>query len=168
MAAEFLRHHLELQGVEAVVRSAGTQGGVVDSDPDAIKVMAELGLAIHDHLPRRVNRELLSTDGADLIITMTNAHLREVALLSPDLFRRSFTAKEFVRRALAVNQFDASEVGLGALLTRLSEGRSARDLLGDRVADDVDDPYGQGLAPHRRTAQELDEMMATIARKLTL
>lgn len=164
MAATLLQRHLAAAGVAAVVTSAGTQGGIVDFDPDTVEVLRESGVHADDHEPRRVSRDLLTADGADLVITATTAHLRDVAVMAPGLFKRAFTLKELARRAARLTPpARGDNPGLAAWLAALGEDRSPRDLLGDDPEDDIADPFGQGLGPHRTTLAEIDDLTAIVA-----
>ena len=155
MAAALLTQHCNELGLEVVVGSAGVQAHDLPVDPDAVAAMAEYGLDISAHRPRRFDRNLLGESG--LVITMTRDHLRTVATTVPGVLRRSFTAKELARRLTTLETLDLEE---------LNAGRSARDLMGNDPTDDVADPYGQSLQLHRQCAAELDEPMRVIAHAL--
>jgi protein-tyrosine phosphatase len=161
MAAALLAHHAFNLGIDIDVRSAGTQSHNLPVDPAAVAVMNEHGLDIAQHVPRKMDRAIIDTDGADLVVGMTREHLRTIATTSPGVFQRAFTAKEMVR-SLGVMGVDRQGT-LADLLTDLGQGRSARNLMGDNPADDVADPYGQSVAVHRACASELDDLMRAIA-----
>ena len=165
MAAVLIAVHFAANGLDAVVTSCGTEAGIVASDPNAIEVMAERGLSIAEHRPRRLTRDIVVADGTDLIVTMTRSHLRAVALYGPAEFRRAFTAKELVRRAIALPSTTKGG-DIAAWRTELGEERAARGLLGESREDDIDDPYGGPIGLHRRTADELDALAAAIAHSL--
>ena len=160
MAAALLNHHTLRLGLDAMICSVGIESHDLAVDPEAVAVMAERDLDIRDHLPRMIDRAIIDQDGADLIVTMTRRQLRVVATLAPDALRRAFTAKELARR-LATSTDTPS-------LDTLNEGRTARDLMGDDGADDIADPYGNGLQLHRECAAALDAAMRTIATDLQL
>ena len=164
MAAALLARHLRKEGVDALVSSAGTQAGIVPGDGEAVRTMRDVGLDISAHGPRPVDREILATDGADLVVTMTRAHLRTIALATPGTFGRTFTLRELSRRVAAAVPTTDGERGLAAMLGAMSVGRSTKDLLGDDPVDDVADPYGMSPATYRRTAEELDELTGAVAR----
>jgi protein-tyrosine-phosphatase len=110
---------------------------------------------------------MVDEDGADLVVAMTRAHLQAVAIMGAGVFRRSFTAKELARRTHQVmfdGEFD--DPTFAAWRAAVGEGRKARDLMGDDQGDDIADPYGMSLAEHRRTADELDMLMAVMARSI--
>jgi protein-tyrosine phosphatase len=164
MAAAFARHHLQARGIEAHVSSAGTDCGRVRSDPQALAAMHERGLDMAASNPRPLDRMVVAEDGADLIVTMTRSQLQVVAVMAPGVLRRSFTAKELARRTHGVlrdGKLDKPTVA--AWRDAVGEGRLAKNLLRDDPGDDVADPFGKSLAEHRRTADELDGLIAAIA-----
>ena len=154
MAAALLARHCAAAGVDVQVASAGTEGGRLPVDPEAVRVMAEHGLDIAGHRSRRLDRAMVEVEGEHLVIAMTRDHVRTVATMASGAFRRTFTAKELARRiaALEVVTLDA-----------LNEGRSARDLMGKDARDDVADPYGRSLDEHRACAAVLDDAMRLVA-----
>ena len=164
MAAALLAHHAFNLGIDVDVHSAGTQSHNLPVDPAAVTVLTELGLDIAQHVPRKMDRAIIDTEGADLVVGMTREHLRTIATTSPGVFQRAFTVKEMVR-SLGVMGVDRQGT-LADLLTDLGEGRTTRNLMGDNAADDVADPYGQSVAAHRACASELDDLMRAIAAAL--
>jgi protein-tyrosine-phosphatase len=104
--------------------------------------------------------------GADLVIGMARSHVREaVALAGPAVVNRAFTLKEIVRRGEERGGRAAGEP-VDAWLARLAAGRRINDLLGDSDADDVADPIGGPRRHYERTATELDDLTARLARLL--
>ncbi len=167
MAAALAQRHLSANGLDALVASAGTMRGGPKRDPEAVQVMAERGFDISGHTPRLVDRVMVAEDGADLVVAMTRAHLQAVAIMGAGVFRRSFTAKELARRTQRMmfdKKFD--DPTFAAWRAAVGDDRKAKDLIGDDQGDDIADPYGMSLAEHRRTADELDVLMAVIARSI--
>lgn len=168
MAAELLAERFGQWGIDAVVTSAGTHAGIVESDPDAIAAMAERGIDISSHRPRLVDRALIAADGADLVVAMTRAHLREIASRGPRVFKRGFTMKELARRCVALQRLpEEGEADIAGWCTALGADRKARDLLGNSLFDDIADPYGLSVANHRQTAGELDALASVVAMSLS-
>jgi len=164
MAAALLGARLEEAGVKAAVSSAGLLFDGRPATDHGVAVMADRGLDTSGHRSRRLRPDLLA--GADLILGMARSHVREaVALAGPDSLRRSFTLKEIVRRGEERGGRAAGEP-LAAWLDRLQAGRTVADLLGDFEADDVDDPIGGPRRSYERTAAELDDLTARLARLL--
>jgi protein-tyrosine phosphatase len=147
---------------DAIVRSAGTHGGRLGVHRDTATAAAEVGIDLADHTSRALDVELLRTDGADLVLTMTREHLRDTVALDPTAWPRTFTMRELVRRA------PAGAPDLGSFLAAAGEGRRASDLLGASADDDIADPYGRPLAQHRAMVVELDELAHRLARLLPL
>lgn len=166
MAAALLHRHCLLRGVEAAVGSAGTVHTDLLVDPVAVEVLTEYGHDIAQHRPRRLTRTILDAEGADLVLVMTRDHLRVAATTSTGAFRRTFTLREFARRAAESEPEEGR--GLGGWLTSVAEQRRARDLMGDDDSDDIADPYGASLEVHRLCAGELNQLMEVVARTLAM
>ena len=64
--------------------------------------MAARGLDITGHRSRRITPDLLA--GPDLIVGMAREHVREAVVLRPELYARTFTLKELVRRGSEVGR----------------------------------------------------------------
>ena len=97
---------------------------------------------------------------------MARRHVREaVALAGPPVMGRAFTLKEIVRRG-EERGGRAPDEPLEDWLARLAAGRRPAELLGDDVADDVADPIGGPRRGYERTAEELDDLTARLARLL--
>ncbi|MCU1392748.1 MAG: hypothetical protein JWM34_1176 [Ilumatobacteraceae bacterium] len=153
MAAGLLAHHLERMGRAATVTSAGTRAFDLPVDDVAVHAVRDLGVDISSHVPRQIDKQLLDTDGADLIVTMTREHLRSVVASHPRTFPRTFTLRELLRRSSNWSHPDAT---WDEWLERTAQGRKASDLMGDESDDDVSDPYGLGRAKVGATAADLD------------
>jgi len=79
-----------------IARSAGIYA--LDGSPasrEAVKVMAEMGLDIHGHRAQQLNNDLVQW--ADLILTMTDAHFREIIQQYDVPAAKIFTLGEFSR-----------------------------------------------------------------------
>ena len=154
-----LQRELTSRHVQAQIDSAGTSA-VADAAPtaDAISVMHAEGLDISAHRSQPI--EAIDLDRADVIITMTRAHLRVVATRSPMSFPRLFTLKELARRARTHPPRTDEEVR--AWVTRLGAGRRTTDLLGDDPLDDVEDPIGSPIDVYSAVAKELAAAVADV------
>ena len=150
-----------------IVRSCGTHRTTLPVDPHAVSVCADRGLDIAGHVPRSMDADLLRTDGADLIVTMTREQLRDVATTDRRAWGRCFTLREAVRRSAAAAPCASWEEWLG----EIGRDRSPRDLLGAAAADDVADPYGFGIDAVKRTGDDLwalaGELASTLRRFVT-
>lgn len=157
MAEVLLRHRLDALGLEARVSSAGELPPGVPAEGGSRRAMASRGLDLSTHRSRVFTGEQL--DGADLVIAMARRHVREAVLLCPDAWPRTFTLKELVRRGEAAAP-RRSDQPLAAWLALVHAGRRTSDLLGDDVADDVEDPIGAPDHVYEATAAELDDLVA--------
>jgi protein-tyrosine phosphatase len=159
MAAALLDRELTVRGVPAQIHSAGTNAvaGIPATD-DTIVVMKAEGLDLSTHRSRPVGTADLG--GADVVITMTRAQLRDLATRSPAAFPRLFTLKELARRAQGQPRDKDEE--LGVWITRLSAGRSTADLLGDDPVDDVEDPIGRPVEVCSAVARELADAVSRV------
>src|SRR5688572_16289124 len=100
MAEVLLRHRLETLGIDATVRSAGRWYACGQPSLGAVAAMATRGLDLNAHRSRLTTPDLLA--GADLVLTMERAHVREAVATNPAAWPKTFTLKELVRRATAV------------------------------------------------------------------
>lgn len=154
MGEALLRQAAAARGVDVEVRSAGVRVPGLPVDPDAVRTLAPLGLDISGHRPTQASRELVS--GADLVVTMTREHLRDIVGIDRSAWPKTFTLPEVVRRARRV-PFDVT--AWDTWLAALGEGRTARDMLAADPADDIDDPYGMSLAVHQRSADLIGSLL---------
>lgn len=118
-----------------------------------LSVLLGKGIDASGHRSRTLLPELV--DGADLLLTMERQHLRAAAVLAPDAFAKTFTLKEFLRRALDVGPRAADEP-MGAYLARVGAGRDPSELLTDDERDEVRDPHGGPLSGYQTSVEELE------------
>jgi len=163
MAAALLGRRLDEAGVKAVVSSAGLLFDGRPATDHGQAVMAARGLDTSGHRSRRIRPDLLS--GADIVIGLARAHVQEAVALVPEVLGRAFTLKEIVRRGEERGGRAAGEP-LDAWLARLHAGRRRTELLDESEADDVADPIGGPRRSYERTAEELDDLTARLARLL--
>lgn len=160
MLEAFLGSALRARGVDADVHSAGTLADAQGAVREVVDVSEDRGHDLRGHIARRLSAELVL--GADLCLPLAREHLREIVVLVPEAFPRTFTPKELVRRAAAVGARRPGEA-LGAFLDRVHEGRTAQQLMGSDAADDVADPIGGPRSAFERTAVELEQLARAIA-----
>jgi protein-tyrosine phosphatase len=160
MAAALLARRAEAIGVDVAVGSAGLRAQGDPAAPFSIEVMKLHAVDLSGHRSRRVDRSLVT--GADLVLTMERAHLREVVLLAPPVFGRCFTLKEIVRRGGLVGPRLAGET-LAEWLARVHIGREAAMLLGADAEDDIADPYGSAREMFEETASQLATLVDRFA-----
>lgn len=160
MAGAMLAAASDAHGLDLDIRTGGLDVHELPVDPQAVAAMAARGLDISEHVPHLV--EPADVDEADVVLTMTREHLRRIATDFPDSFPRTFTVKEMVRRLGRFgvpSPFDT---------TRLHDGRSPADLMGDSIDDDILDPFGGPPDVYRHCVDELDTATGSIATMLRL
>lgn len=145
---------------DGVVRSAGTSGGHLEVHRHTVAAASRLGIDISEHESRMLTTELLATDGADLVITMTHDHTRAAVNLSPEIWERTFTLRELVRIAEASGP---RQTTFNTWVTTMAEERDRSDLFRRDKDDDLDDPYGGPASGHRRMVNEVAELVERLA-----
>lgn len=152
MAAALLFSRLHSLGVDACVHSAGTAAlPDLPALPDAVACVD--GLDAHRSTP--LSSELV--EHADLVLCATRHHAREVVLLAPDAFPRTFTLLDLARRARPREPHESLE----QWLLRVGTDRHRTDLAGTG-ADDVPDPIGRGPEAFAACAATLATAVDTI------
>ncbi|MET0727473.1 MAG: hypothetical protein ABWZ76_04145 [Acidimicrobiales bacterium] len=161
MAEVLLRHRLEHAGVSATVASAGLYRGGSPATSHGVQTMASRGLDLTAHRSQQISTDLVRS--ADLIVGMTRAHIREVAVMDPSALSRSFTLKELVRAGGLVGGRGAGET-IPQWLARVGADRRREDLVGvgHDPGLDVEDPVGKGRAEYEETADELDVLLTSL------
>ena len=146
--------------------SIASVGLKVTGDPTpqtGVSVMAERGIDLAPHRSVSVTSEIIAE--ADLILGMTREHVRDVVGISPAAWIKTFTLKDFVRRADKVGP-PRRHQRLADWLESVGEGRDPRDVLGADPDDEVSDPYGQRAKVWERVVDELDDLVSKIPRLL--
>ena len=147
--------HLRAEGILATMRSAGT--AAVDASTAttaAIAAASELGIDLRTHRAQRIGPWI---DLADVIVTATNAQLREVVALDRRLWPRTFTVADLVQRGEAEPR--QREIGLSVWLDQIGSTRQRIDFMGDGVHGEIFDPTGGSLRQHLDTAAQLDLLL---------
>lgn len=160
VAERLIARHLDRAGHPARVRSAGTHGGRLPVHEHTVMAARDLDVDLRDHRSRALSAALLDDDGADLVITMTREHLRNVAVLDRAAWSRSFTLKELVRCG---NDVPLSVDDLSEWISLAGAGRRAADMMSDSQLDDLDDPYGGPVGEHRAMVAEVDSLAERFA-----
>ena len=164
MLARELAGRRDVDGHEWIVRSAGTADVQAPMDRNTIAAAEAIGLDITDHVARPLTRDILNTDGADLVLTMTREHLRYVVALDQSAWSRSFTLKDLARRAATVAPATAETGGFESWRSRLAERRTAADMLKPDPCDDIVDPYGGPRWEHDRMSNDVRACLSFISR----
>lgn len=156
MAEKLLQTHACRKNLDVVASSAGIRSVDLPVDPDAERAMAEMGHDISAHKPRMITTNILSAELPDLVLTMSRMELRHVVTLDRNLWGRTFTLKEFLRRG--TENLRDSSLSFSEWTAELCIDRRAADLMTDSPEDDIPDPYGTGLSAVRSTANILNSL----------
>lgn len=156
MAEALLRQRLAAAGVAAQVRSAGLLESGNPASASGVDILAARGLDMNAHRSTTVSAAILGE--ADLVLGMARQHVREAVVLAPELWPRTFTLKELVRRGTAIGPRKDGGA-LEAWLARAHMGRSTSLLMGVAPEDDVADPIGQPRSAYERMVAELDDLV---------
>lgn len=154
-----LRAKLASRGVAATVASAGLVTEDRPASKYGIEAMARRDIDISGHRSQRLSFDLVGR--ANLVIGMERQHVREVAVLDPQVFGVTFTLPELARRLTAQGPRTAAE-SVDAYLRRSTDGRRPTDLLRDEPHDEVDDPYGRSAREYEATAVEIEALLHTV------
>jgi protein-tyrosine phosphatase len=168
MAAALLARHLAGAGVEAGVSSTGILFDGKPATDFGVAVMADRGIDTSGHRSRKIRAEMVA--GADIVIGMAREHLTEALAFGSEAWGRAFTLKEIVRLGEEHGGREPGE-SLEQWLARLHQARlqtgvRTTDLFAPSADDDVADPIGGPRRSYKRTADELDDLTARLARLL--
>jgi protein-tyrosine phosphatase len=151
-----------LGGLEEPVEVSSA--GILDLGEPVPDEMIAVGAALQVDLSHHRGHRVTSSEirSADLVIGMAREHVREIALLQPAAWPKTFTLKELLRRGYLIGPRQPLEP-LGQWLTAVHEGRRTADLLGASKDDDVEDPFGGSLQEYRDTAILLGGLVEELA-----
>jgi protein-tyrosine phosphatase len=150
-------------GMGVDVRSAGLSEGGRRVPSAGLQLDSELGLGLDGHVSRQITVEDL--DDADLVLTMTRAHARDLMIMNPQLWPRVFTLKQFARWSA-----NRQRGGEGDLRTWLAEAAGARDrweIVGESPADDTADPIRDPVRAWRSMAADMSTSLDAMSRVVT-
>jgi protein-tyrosine phosphatase len=161
MGEGMLRARLAELAPHVVVGSAGLLFDGRPAEPQAVKVMAKRGIDISTHEAQQISLELLAE--ASLILGMERRHVREVAVLDPALWPRTYTLPEFTTLAHDVGRRPEGQP-LRAWVEQVGALRSSADYPHDDPASEIADPYGESARAYRvaasTIAKHLDQLVA--------
>jgi protein-tyrosine-phosphatase len=148
--------------------SAGTQAVVGSAmHPHSALVLAGFGADAGDFRAQQLTEAIPA--GADLILTMTRSHRRDVLGAAPRALARTFTLRE----AADVLRFvdDAGDLPGETLPDRarslVAEMAAARGRRQGGEADDVRDPIGQPLEVHGQVGETIAGALLPLLRRIT-
>jgi protein-tyrosine-phosphatase len=163
----FLRDVMGERADQIRLESAGT-GAVVDSamDPRSAAALLELGAEAGDFRARQLVEGM--AEQADLVLTMTRAHRRDVLHRHPALLTRTFTLREaadLLGRPDPQRPPDGLDLGsrVRGLVAEMARARSGRHSGSD---DDVPDPIGQPLDVHRQVGSAIASALLPVLRRI--
>ena len=158
MAEGLLRQRAEQDGIDLSVSSAGiTFNGRAATD-EAIETVGRLGVDLAAHRSRILDADMVRA--ADLVLAMERLHVREAVVLAPDVFGRTFTLKDFVRRGESIGL--RRDEPFEEWLANVSLGRRTLDYLGESDEDDVADPFRRSAKVYAATATELVDLVSRL------
>lgn len=135
--------------------SAGLLPGGNPATEEGVRAMAEQGIDISSHISTTLDDAL--SRGPDLVIAMANKHLREAVSRDPSLWPRTFTLKEFVRRAKAMGPREGS---VEDYVSAMGRGRSPSEMASVLPSDDdIEDPIGGPISEYRRCANKIRSLV---------
>lgn len=159
MAEGLLRAQLSAAGLQAKVGSAGLLPGGSPATAHAVKIMAQRGIDISQHVSYQLTTDVARS--ANLLVGMARQHVREACVGHGALFQRAFTLKELVRLGEGAPARQDSET-LYSWLARIGRGRKPSDIMGDADYDDIADPVGKPMTYYERTADELEGLLGRL------
>ena len=160
MAEALLRHRLAERAPSVTVGSVGMLFDGRSAEDGAVHAMKQRGIDLTGHRSRVQSVELLAD--TSLVLAMERMHVRELALLSPDLFGRTFTLPEFVALADEAGARNSDEP-LRTWVERVGATRNPMDQLASDPNAEVADPMGGSRRAFRACANELDDLLARLA-----
>jgi protein-tyrosine-phosphatase len=147
-------------GSDIDVDSAGTAGDGTPPPDDAVRVMADAGLAIQGRPSRPVG--VAALEAADLVIAMTRQQLVDVATRHPSSLERSFPFLDLLDRARRSGGRQPEE-SVRHWAGRMSAGRDRSSILRLPSSVDIPDPMGGRRQDFERTFAILDELTGELA-----
>lgn len=155
MAEFLLRDRAARLRLPVQVSSAGLVCDHEPAQPHAVDTLERVGLDLTAHRSRIIDYPILAA--SDLIIGMESRHVREVCVVEPEAFSRTFTLPDLVTRAEAVGprRRDSFE----DWLAEVGDGRKRIDMLQRDHSLEVSDPMGGSRRAFRRCAEQLTDLV---------
>ncbi|MDJ0338403.1 low molecular weight phosphatase family protein [Cryobacterium sp. PH31-O1] len=188
LAEQLLRENLQAAGIGVVVSSAGTHAMTESAmTPEAAALSSQYGASSTQHTARQLTEQLIAD--ADLVLTATRDHRREVVTLLPKATRYTFTLNQFARLVAAADSFtpvDAAPnspvdsairqpqpastarppLDFAGYIAEVASTRGLHPSPNPPTLDDVDDPYRQSAAVYARAAAAINASVTTITAAL--
>jgi protein-tyrosine phosphatase len=167
LAEQLLRESLTAAGIDAVVTSAGTHAMIGSAmTPEAAALSSQYGAKDTAHVARQLTEQLIAE--ADLVLTATRDHRRDVVTLLPKATRYTFTLNQFARLAAPADPASDTRqpLNFAAYIADVASTRGLRPPPDPATLDDVDDPYRQSAAVYARAATAINASVHTITAAL--
>lgn len=156
----YLAQHLGPDAGAVRLMSAGTRAVVGSTmHPDSALVLRGFGAEAGDFRARQLIEAFPAK--ADLTLTMTRDHRREVLRMAPRALSRTFTLREAAQlQGLVGDGSDPPGSGLGKRATGfVAELAAARSQRAADVRDDVPDPIGRPIEVHEEVGHLIVEAL---------
>ena len=146
-AERVLEHHLQINGAEALVDSAGISDEEAGNpiDPRQARVLAAAGYRTDDHVARQITPEWLAE--RDLAVAMTARHYRVLQRLIADLPAEAAPELRMLR------EFDPRVAGAAGDASRAGAASAGID---EAPAPDVPDPWYGELKDFEETLETIE------------
>jgi len=173
MAEAFLKGLAHQKGLILAVRSAGIS--TIDGLPVSVNSQHALSRRGIQHQGSSVSMNEEALQWADVILTMTTSHKREVMRRYPEVIDKLYTLKEYAYMDEIVQaQFNELETLYSelqmqqALRQPIDEGllKRARQLEMSLPSFDIADPFGGSQSVYDACADELEDAIFKLVNKL--
>jgi Protein-tyrosine-phosphatase len=157
-----------MRGLDVGVSSAGTRAlAGKPMDPGSARLLKEAGIGTDDFVARQLTPAMLAE--ADLVLTATREHRREVVQLEPKALRYTHAVDDFSDLVAAADLDHRSFLesrGAPMVAKLASRAQSARGEVAARVAEDsgIVDPFRQPDRVFMLMAQQVGEVLPRIVR----
>ncbi|MFN2609346.1 MAG: hypothetical protein ABR507_00490 [Actinomycetota bacterium] len=138
------------------VMSAGIMRSGLPATKEAQQAMVSRGMDISSHVSTSLSRAL-SENSFDLIVGMERRHVRKVLEHDLDLLAVTFNLIELAGRTQGTPRTDQET--LRDYLDRIGEGRRPSMYVGERLEEDIEDPFGQSYDVYEATADLLTKLI---------
>lgn len=159
-AAALLAARLASTDTDITVDSVGTADLEAPAPSEVVVAGREVGIDLTDHRGRLITPE--DVRDATLVLGMARRHVREVVMIDPGAWPRTFTLREIVRRGRQMGPRGAGQ-SLADWLVFVHHGRRMVDLHGKSKQDDIADPLGGSLRDYRAAAGTISHLVAELA-----
>ena len=173
MAEAFLKGLAHEKGLILAVRSAGIS--TIDGLPVSVNSQHALSRRGIQHQGSSVSMNEEALQWADIILTMTTSHKREVMRRYPEVIDKLYTLKEFAYMDGNLQaQFNELETLYSELQMQQALGKSINDGMLKRARQlemslpsfDIADPFGGSQSVYDACADELEDAIFKLVDKL--